>query len=191
MFYFLIYLSLHLIFQSTEKKKLIYITSNHVITTRPPPPQKPPSCFFFFFFFCSLLSLENCFSFFLMARVRSINMQISLRMQRDSGRIRQVERRSIDRCRDTFRRRFAGHIGDGRRFRMAQQHARRQGLHQGIDLHHPGRHGPVLFDHVPFAGRTVSSELHIVENPAGIQFFAHFRRSFDENKSNRSYTRRK
>ena len=172
MFYFLIYLSLHLIFQSTEKKNLFtYITSNHVITTRPPPPQKPPSWFFFFFFF--------------------INMQISLRMQRDSGRIRQVERRSIDRCRDTFRRRFAGHIGDGRRFRMAQQHARRQGLHQGIDLHHPGRHGPVLFDHVPFAGRTVSSELHIVENPAGIQFFAHFRRSFDENKSNRSYTRRK
>lgn len=168
-----------------KKKTYLHYTSNHVITTRPPPPPQKTTVAFF------LLSLENCFSFFFFKcpRVRSINMQISLRMQRDSGRIRQVERRSIDRCRDTFRRRFAGHTGDGRRFRVAQQHARRQGLHQGIDLHHPRRHGLVLFDHIPFAGRTVSSELHIVENSAGIQFFAHFRRSFDENKSNRSHPR--
>lgn len=188
MLYFLIYSSLHLIFQSSEKKNLftLHIESRNHDTSSSSSTKNHRR------FFVIVRKLFF-FSFFLNVRESPlyINMQISLRMQRDSCRIRQVERRSIDRCRDTFRRRFAGHTGDGRRFRVAQQHARRQGLHQGIDLHHPRRHGLVLFDHIPFAGRTVSSELHIVENSAGIQFFAHFRRSFDENKSNRSHPRRK
>ena len=89
-------------------------------------------------------------------------------MQGDRGRVWQMERRSIDRGRDSFRGGSAGHFGDGRRLRLAQRHARRQGLDQGIDLHHPGRHGPLLLDDLSAPGRSISTVLHSLENSSGI-----------------------
>lgn len=108
-------------------------------------------------------------------------------MQRDCGRVWQVERRPIDRGRDSVGGGPAGHGGDGRRLRLAQQHARRQGLHPRIDLHHPGRHGLVLLDHFPAPGRPLASQLHPVAHPARLQLLTHLRRPADQDQPDRPH----
>lgn len=106
-------------------------------------------------------------------------------LRRDQSRVHQMEWPWGNSSSDAVCNRPAGYCSYGGHFRLAQQYARRQGIDTRIDLPDPGRHVFMLFDHVPFVGRSRSSQLLSFADHARIQLLHDLRRSAHQNESDR------
>lgn len=132
------------------------------------------------------LESKGCQRFF----IDSFKILLSNRMRRDRGRVQPLERRRFHRGRHAVRRGPHGHRRHSRRVRLAQQHAGREGLHEGAHLPHPGRNGPLLPHHLPPHRLSGPAQLHVVPDPARLQLRPHLRRSPHQDQPDRPDPRR-